>query len=310
MIEPDKLADSAAAETGEAWAIPHFGTLRISGDDAASFLQGQLCNDVRVLDEAHAQLTGLSDAKGRLQAIAYALSPHPDTIDLILPKEIIEPVAAILGRYVLRARLQITDSSDSVELAAVSGPAVAVWLTANGLAQPAPGPMAVTAAADSSLIRLPGLDNTYLLHQPPGAYPIAADSGEKWELQRIRAGDPTIFASSRGLFVAQMTNLDLLDGISFKKGCYTGQEVVARTQHLGKIKRRMFRFAVPDGHDLEPGTVLTNGGQKVGNVVRSADAECLAVVRTDALAGEVRAKLPETSAALELLSLPYPVAAP
>ena len=114
MIEPGKLADNAAAETGEAWAIPHFGTLRISGDDAASFLQGQLCNDVRELNEAHAQLTGLSDAKGRLQAIAYALSPHPDTIDLILPKEIIEPVAAILGRYVLRARLQITDFSDSV----------------------------------------------------------------------------------------------------------------------------------------------------------------------------------------------------
>jgi folate-binding protein YgfZ len=308
MNDPSKLMDTVAAETGKAWAIPHFGALRISGEDAASFLQGQLCNDVRRLDQAHAQLTGLSDAKGRLQAIAYALAPQPDAIDLILPREILEPVAATLQRYVLRARLEITDFSDAVELAAVSGSAASAWLADHGMAQAVPGPMAVTAAADSRLVRLPGSDNAYLLCQAPGTHPIAADSGEKWELQRIRAGDPAIFAATRGLFVAQMTNLDLLDGISFDKGCYTGQEVVARTQHLGRIKRRMFRFAVPGGKCPDPGTAVTSGGQKVGNVVRSAGAECLAVVRTDALDGEIFIALPGATVAPELLSLPYPVA--
>ncbi len=247
MNDQSELSKPATIDTGEARPIPHFGVLRIAGQDAASFLQGQLCNDVRRLDQAHAQLTGLSDAKGRLQAIAYALSPQPDTIDLILPRELLEPVAAILGRYVLRSRLEIADVSDAIELATVSGRGGCGVAARPRPGQAVPGPLTVTAVADSRLLRLPGPDPEYLLCRAPGGHPIAGDSREKWELRRIRAGDPTVFAATRGLFVAQMTNLDLLDGISFDKGCYTGQEVVARTQHRGRIKRRMFRFAVPGG---------------------------------------------------------------
>ncbi len=308
MNDPSNLTTTAPEETAKAWAIPHFGVLGIRGEDAVSFLQGQLCNDVRRLDRTHAQLTGLSDARGRLQAIAYALSPQPDTIELILPRELLQPVAAILGRYVLRARVEITDVSDATELATVPAAAAAAWLADRDVPQPGPGSLAVTAAAGARLVRLPGAEPQYLLCQTPGDHPIATDSGERWELQRIRAGDPTVFTATRGLFVAQMTNLDILGGVSFEKGCYTGQEVIARTQHRGKIKRRMFRFAIPGGDIPDPGAALMAAGRKVGNVVRSAGSECLGVVRTDALADGISVELGGIMVALEPLSLPYAVA--
>ncbi len=300
---------AAGTLTEQPLAVPGLGILRVQGKDAGSFLQGQLCNDVRLLHPQQGQLTALSDAKGRLLAIAYALSPAPDTIDLILPRELTDTVSAMLTRYVLRAKLTIENASDSVQFGSLSGEAAAVWLAARQIDASSLSPMEVADVTDSRVLRLHGTDNDFLLVQCGGAQDDDGIDGT-WELRRIRAGEPAIFTATQGLFVAQMTNLDLLDGISFSKGCYTGQEVIARTQHLGRIKRRMLRFRATGRIVPTAGTALTADEQRVGTVVRAAAAgagiELLAVVRLDARVGEILLA-DRDDGVLEPLPLPYPV---
>ncbi len=298
---------SAGTRTGKPSAVPGLGILRVQGEDAGSFLQGQLCNDVRLLNRNRGQLTALCDPKGRLLAIAYALSPAPDTIELILPQELTDTVAKVLARYVLRAKLGIENASDSIQFGSLSGEAAAVWLAARQIDGSSLSPMDVAEVTDGRVLRLHGTDSDCLLVQRGGTQPDAGIDGA-WELRRIRAGEPAVYTATQGLFVAQMTNLDLLDAISFSKGCYTGQEVIARTQHLGRIKRRMLRFRATGRIAPAAGTALTANEQRVGTVVRAAVAgagiELLAVVRLDARLGKVFLA-DRNDDALEPLPLPY-----
>jgi folate-binding protein YgfZ len=293
---------SNAANGGGTWArLPHLGVLRIAGADARPFLQGQLSNDMERLTHDETLLSALNTPQGRVVAI-LRLASRADGLIGILPAALITPVIDRLKRYVLRSRVMLTDESAQLGVA--------------GLID-APGAKTHTAAEGVSVHALPGPRDRHLLVAPAGTLERIAPStdarpqnAERWRLAGIECGEPQIYPQTSDLFVAQMLNLDLVDGLSFTKGCYTGQEIIARTQHRGRIKRRMLRYRVQDSAALTPGdTVVVE--HRVARVVEAAareatESEMLAVVSLDesARAGPQHAA-PNLTA--ERMRLPYPI---
>jgi len=212
-----------------------------------NFLQGQVSNDTRRLADGTSLLTSYSSPQGRVLALIYLL-PHSSGVLAILPREILVQTMESLRRFVLRAKVSIADAADSLVLAGYHGDHA---LQSAGLTIPqAHGGY---AEQDGVGVARVGRENRYWVIGAPGhralaAHPQGATLIEQaWRGANIRAGLPQVYAATREAFVAQMLNLDLLDGISFSKGCYTGQEIIARTQHLGRIKRRLFRLQLPPG---------------------------------------------------------------
>ena len=207
--------------------LPHLGVLRFSGADAVQFLQGQLSNDTQRLAEHIALLAAYSSAQGRVLALIYLL-PHSSGVFGVLPRDILKPTLERMRKFILRAKVQIEDLSDS-------------WTVAGRFGAP----------SSTGYLERDGIGTAPVGRDPCRSWVIGPAQGEApsveeaWRLADIRAGLPQIYAATSDAFVAQMLNLDLLDGISFTKGCYTGQEIIARTQHLGRIKRRLFRVSLP-----------------------------------------------------------------
>lgn len=260
-----------------------FAVLQASGPEARTFLQGQLSNDVQQLDNSRALLASLNSPQGRVQAILVLLQRDAD-IQIIVPAELAAATLTRLQKYVLRAKVKLTDITPERPLFAASAAALSV----RSLPVPvAPG--AVAHAAGMSVLRWPSADERYaIVGEVVAAALVNADFVNAdfdpvtdWQLADIRAGLPQVFAATHETFVAQMLNLDLLNGISFDKGCYTGQEIIARTHYRGAIKRRMFRFAAACPPP-SPGTRITSNGETAGEVVMSAatppGCELLAVV--------------------------------
>jgi folate-binding protein YgfZ len=180
------------------------------------------------------------------------LLPHSGGVIAILPRELLMPTLARLRKFVLRAKVQIDDAGGLLTLAGQHG-----TRTLESAGMLVPHPEAGYAEHDGIAVGLVARgSNRYwvigaeaalaergLAGDPSGAPQIERD----WRLADIRAGLPQVYTATQELFVAQMLNLDLIDGISFSKGCFTGQEIIARTQHLGRIKRRLFRLQLPPG---------------------------------------------------------------
>jgi len=287
------------------FAYPARAALAIEGPDRESFLQGQLTQDVQGLEPGRAPLSALLTPQGRALAIAR-LVPLPDSIALIVPAETAAALKAHLSRYVLRAKAKVTLPGDALALAAV--------------VEDRPGEVAAHFGAlpvgrhralgdGTTLVRLAG--GSWLLGPVSalGRHENAATDVARWERGAIGAGEPIVYAATSERWTAQMLNLDRLEAISFTKGCYTGQEIVARTQHLGRIKRRMFRYRASTFEAPPPGAPLLLGEERVGEVVRSAvaadGAELLAVVNLDARSRELTTA---DGARLVELPLPYPLA--
>ena len=287
------------------------GLLRFSGADAMSFLQGQVSNDTGPLAQGSTVLCAYSSAQGRVIAI-LTLIPHSTGILAVLPLELVGSTAQRLTKFILRSKVRIEDLSGSYFVAGQRGEA---GLLAAGLAAPA-APGACIEAHGISVARLHDRDARYWVVGPnvPGPSWLAAGDAaidNAWRLADIRAGLPQVHGGNSEEFVAQMLNLDLVNGISFTKGCYTGQEIIARTQHLGRIKRRMFRVQVagdtPAAEELAIGATLRLADGRAGRVCEFAQVdsgyEALAVLPLERSAeGADRAV---TSAAL--LDLPYPL---
>jgi tRNA-modifying protein YgfZ len=240
-------------------SIAHLGLLRFAGPDAIPFLQGQVSNDTRRLAEGSAILAAYSNAQGRTVAILRLL-PHSSGIIAILPRALVSAVLERLRKFVLRVKVKIEDASDEFEILGVSDASSLQTLSAGpspapdrsyvehaGIAIARVAPSAVSGSGRFWVIRPAG-------ERRPDEAPHDTASAERgrqfansWRLADIRDGLPQVHPETSEAFVAQMLNLDLLDAISFTKGCYTGQEIIARTQHLGRIKRRMFRLRLPAG---------------------------------------------------------------
>lgn len=255
------------------------GLIAISGIDSQTFLQGQVTNDIKLLAQG-AQFNGYCTPKGRLLALFYSFSLE-DVIYLQCPRALIPDLVKRLRMYVLRSKVVVEDASERL---------FAFGLTSSNLAtliEHLPNiPHQLAHTKDGTLIRLADAasqQRALLLVNSEQAQAtwqslsaiFTPGNNTQWEALEIQAGTPQVYASTKEQFVPQMVNLDALNGINFKKGCYTGQEIVARTHYLGKVKRRTLLAQVVTG-DLIPqvgDVVLDAQQQEAGQLVRVAPAE-------------------------------------
>ncbi len=289
------------------------GALRLRGADVASFLQGQLSNDLTRLGAQRALLAGYHNAQGRAIALLRLVQLGADDVLAVLPRELVAPVATRLGKFVLRAKVRLQDESPqwSIE-GALAGAAPDLEAQAHVPA----ARDAVRRAGDTFIVRCSQAPARLLLIRPAGAPATLAGAAAlglvDWQLAAIAAGEPQVYAATSEEFVAQMLNLDLLDAIAFDKGCYTGQEVIARAHYRGRVKRRMQRFLTRAARALSPGDAgtLTDGRAfKVVEAARAADGRCefLAVA---SLAADPAAGRDAAGEALAASALPLPYALP
>jgi folate-binding protein YgfZ len=257
--------------------LAHLAALRFTGADALSFLQGQVSNDTQRLTESTPVLAAYSTAQGRVLALIYLL-PHSSGVLAILPREILLPTMDRMRKFILRAKVRIEDAADLIVAGSLGAGSGSRYVEHDGIGMAPVG-------HDAS---------RYWVIGPPEKIAAPADAAAanrietQWRLADIRAGLPQVYAATSEAFVAQMLNLDLLDGISFSKGCYTGQEIIARTQHLGRIKRRLFRLELPSG-TWSVGQALRLADGRQGRLTEVIDSrgrtEALAVLSVEASSG-------------------------
>ena len=248
--------------------LAHVGLIRVSGADARAFLQGQLSTDVEKLTPAQAQYSSWNNAKGRVVTLLHVFLRDGD-IHLALPRTLLPAVLKRLSMYVLRSKVTLTDASDSLACLGLAGMRADALLAETSLAVPA-GVRDMATLGAVQVLRLYGVIPRYALMGPPeeikqqrqrlegaGAAPA---STEAWALRRILAREPAIFPETTEYFVAQMLDLDKLGGIDFKKGCYTGQEVIARAHYRGAVKRHLARAESRSTAPLAPGSDIHTPG--------------------------------------------------
>jgi len=258
--------------------LSHLGLLQLGGADAAAFLQGQVTNDVKQLNGQIAHYSGYCNPKGRLLALFLAFA-HQDHIHLQLPRDLIAPIAKRLKMFVMRSKVEVQDVSESIIKIGLNG-AKAIELLSALFSKIPQHDYELVTLENGALIKLPGkqprfeiftdISNAPTIWNSLAHHAKTADAAY-WELLEIQAGIPEVYAKTQEEFVPQMLNLDLLNGINFKKGCYTGQEIVARTHYLGTVKRRTQLAHIDSDIAPNPGdNILNSNGDAVGKVVRCA----------------------------------------
>jgi folate-binding protein YgfZ len=303
-------------------AVPltHLSLIRTTGEDAASLLQNLLSNDVKKLQPHHAQRSSLNSPKGRMLA-SFILWRDAGDVILQTSADLAPATIRKLSMYVLRSKAKISGADAELAAIGLAGPSVARVLDQLGLQLP-PESMQ-TSGEQIRVVRLEG-PRVMLLTAPANCPElwdkVTAISGVQpagttaWQWLDIQQGVPLITNATQDEFVAQMLNFDLIGGVSFQKGCYPGQEIIARTQYLGKLKKRMFR-AHSAGEPPQIGANLYSvefGEQSVGKVVMAAPApeqggDLLVVVQTSSREqNDVRLGSLEGER-LRFDSLPYPV---
>lgn len=281
----------------------------VTGDDAADFLHGQFTNDVKALQPGHAQWNGWCSAKGRLVA-TFLLARRADGFLLMLPAEIAAAFSRRLSMFVLRSKVKIADASAGFERYGIAGPGAADFV--RGEWGSVPAKMESTAKDGAVCIALD--ESRFVALVPPGTLRLAATPAarETWDREAIASGVPTIVAATQEAFVPQMANFELVGGVSFQKGCYPGQEIVARTQYRGTLKRRMAVAHVGGEARPAPGDSVYSaafGEQAAGTVVNAASAagggfDILVVAQIESLdRGDLRWKSPDGTP-IEILKRP------
>lgn len=288
--------------------LDDLGAVRIAGADAVRFLQGQLSNDLGRVSAERSALAGLHNPQGRTIALLRILQLAAGDFLAILPHELAPSVADRLSKYVLRAKVKVTDESPSWRIAG---------LIACGLGRvagphspdTAPAPLAGYPESAGDQRRI---DDTMVIciGEQPARWlwlaPRASDSvpqgvpvrREVWRQLDVSAGLPQVYGATSEEFVAQMLNLDVVGAIAFDKGCYTGQEVIARAHYRGRVKRRLQRFRSRTPLDLRPG----DGGELAdGRAFKVVEAAQLEDGRCEFLAV---APLPTTEPELSAASPP------
>ncbi|MCA3106085.1 MAG: folate-binding protein YgfZ [Rhodocyclaceae bacterium] len=298
----DPAAERLAASEGAVLCdLSHLGVIGFAGSDAQVFLQGQLTCDVREASTRASRPGALCTPKGRALA-TFRLWQDADGYCMQLPVGQLEPIRKRLSMYVLRSKVSVSDRSGQSVRIGVAGPQAGARLAAALGAAPEALPTAgaIVQAHGMQWLSLDG-GRFELVVQPDAAADLwttlaatITPAGEPvWRWAAIHAGEATLHEATREQFVPQMIDLDLTGGIGFSKGCYTGQEIVARTQYLGRLKQRLYRAHIAGAEPLPaPGTALCSAdleGQATGIVVESAWApaggiDLLAVVRTESAA--------------------------
>jgi hypothetical protein len=257
--EPD-IWPEAAAE-GFVAPLTHLGLMAFSGDDAAHFLHSQLTNDVEHLGQNEARLAAYCNPKGRMLA-SFLAWRKDDAVVLELPRVIQPAVQKRLQMFILRSKVKPADRSDELVVLGLGGTKAGVALTPWFAALP-PAPYAKLDGEAGTLIRVadafgaPRYQWITTPEQALQAWPQLAQvlrpaAPALWRLADILAGIPQIIAATQESFVPQMINFEVIGGVNFKKGCYPGQEIVARSQYLGKLKRRMCLVTLDAASVSEP----------------------------------------------------------
>jgi len=296
--------------------LAHLGLLELQGADTFTFLQGQVTNDVKQLNGKTAHYSGYCNPKGRLLALFLAFA-HQEHIHLQLPKDLIAPIAKRLKMFVMRSKVEVQDVSDSIIKIGING-AKAIELLSALFSTIPQNDYELVTLENGALIKLPGNQPRFEIFTDISKAPAIWNNLSQhaktvnaayWELLEIQAGIPEVYPVTQEEYVPQMLNLDLLNGINFKKGCYTGQEIVARTHYLGTVKRRT-QLAHVDHSATPPNpgdNVLNSNGDIVGKVVRCAPSynggyDLLAEIRLESVAaGPLNVK----DSTLNILELPY-----
>ena len=312
-------AELNAARDGNVVApLTDLGIIRASGEDAATFLHNLVSNDVNGIGATGARFAGLCTPKGRLLALILIWREGNDLL-LMLPRDILPAILKRLSMYVLRSKVKLSDAT---------GERALIGFSSSTGALPALG-------IDATLPRfgVANVDRGLAIRLDDSRWLLAIDSNvaamqwraltatfkpvglAAWQWLEIAAGQPRVIAATQEAFVPQMLNMELpaVAGVSFSKGCYPGQEIVARTQYLGKVKRRTYRAQL--GSAVAAGTHVyapETGEQHCGAIVSVAPSpaggfECLVCVQIGAVeAGEVHVGAP-TGQRLEFLPLPYEI---
>lgn len=312
---------NAAANGNMVCDLSHFGLIRAKGDDARNFLHNQFSNDVNHLDESRSELNSYNTPKGRMMAL-FRMFVRGGDIYLRVPADTMEPFFKRLSMFVLMSKVTLSDAGDELCRIGLSGEAAAEALSAHIGTLPSDDE-SVVSSDDLTVLRVPGYAPRFEVYGPESAIQVLWESlpetiqpvgWRAWALLDIRAGQPNIFDATREAFVPQMVNLELVGGVSFKKGCYPGQEVVARMQYLGKLKRRMLRAVAVAERLPTPGDSLFSATSKseqgAGTVVDAqpgpdGNIELLAVVELEnAKSGTINLNSVD-GPALSFVDLPY-----
>ena len=313
----ESLHELASAQTGTVMAdLSQLGVLAFSGEDTASFLQSQFTNDVRSLRQDAAQWNGYCSAKGRLLGNFLVWRDGADYC-LQMSGDIGTGLLKRLRMFILRAKVKGREAGDERVRLVVAGPQAPDAVTEALGAIPAQA-MQTLDGTQGLTVRL-GADKFVLALHPDHApavwqtlKPLARPVGSAvWDWLRLSNGIPMIVAATQDQFVPQMVNWEILGGVNFQKGCYPGQEIVARSQYLGKLKRRML-LAHTDGGSPAPGDALYSDdlpGQASGTVANAAPApgggyDLLAVLQTESASHPVHWKISD-GPILSFRPLPY-----
>ena len=302
--------------------LSHLSLITASGEDAGSFLQGQVSNDIRLVTATHSELAAYCSPQGRMFAV-FRVFMRDGVYFLQLPASLTEPTLKRLKMFVLRAKVTLADADTEWVRIGVSGPSVAAVLSEAGLVTPDTVDTCVTDG-DITVLRLAGpVPRFEIVTRREVTERLWTQLGERlapvgaaaWSWLDIAAGIPVVLPGTVEQFVPQMANLDLVGGINFKKGCYPGQEIVARMHYLGRLKQRMIRARVETGTRPKPGAPVYAPDfvdQSAGTVVNAQPGpdggfELLAVVQLSSIrAGELHLDSP-SGPKLQRLEMPYPI---
>ena len=287
--------------------ISHLGVIRVQGEDAASFLHGQLTNDFALLDMQHARLAAFCNAKGRMQASFIGFKRAQDDILLLLSKDLLAQTLKRLSMFVLRAKAKLSDATDQFQILGIVGTELLQADTPAWSLEQRDGAHWV------QLYPVAGQARALWVAEANVAAPQGpALSADAWRWTEVAGGIATLSAPVFELFVPQMLNYESVGGVNFKKGCYPGQEVVARSQFRGTLKRRA--YLVESAHAMHAGQEIfaaDDAEQATGTVVQAAPAptggwQAIISMQTSASDQTLTLDGPQ-GAAVRVLSLPYPL---
>jgi folate-binding protein YgfZ len=250
-------------------------TIRVEGDDRIQFLQGQLTQDINLISQDKALYAGFCNPKGRVLAFMLCYVAH-ESIHIQLDNSIKESILKKLKMYVLRSKVSLNLLEETFTSIGFVGTKALVERNI----QAPKNHLDIVQYQDVMIMRIGQDGERYQLMGEASkvnefiklnfsAY--STMSLDDWNNLNILDGIPDIYPTTQEAFIPQSLNMDLIEGINFKKGCYTGQEIVARTHYLGKVKRRMYRAFIKSQVDLNPGDqILNKNGEETGQLVRSA----------------------------------------
>ncbi len=300
--------------------LSNLGLIRASGEDASSFLHGQFTNDLNLVNADTSQLSSYCNAKGRMLAI-FRIFKRDDDYILLLRRDVIDVVLNKLNMFKLMAKVELTDISNELVVFGIAGPNTDSLLGENNIqalnelnqviAKENTTVIKITSELSRALI-IASFDDAKIIWKSI-ANQCVQTSYHFWELIDIQNGIPTVTAETSEAFIPQMVNLELIGGVNFQKGCYPGQEIVARTHYLGKPNRRMYRISIEDDDCPTAGKNIysqADGEQPVGKIVNAQKinnnyCEALAVLRTEKESSSDLLLESLSGTALKLADLPY-----